>query len=239
VTPFVVMLAAFSVLLPHWTGQADLTVLAPFGARADPATQRMIGMFSNLCPLRPDLSGGASLVALVEQAQDQVLEALEYRAVPYSVLMNLSHGRADLSCHGRRRECRAGWREGAASWLRRLASGFLAQSCLVNGQRQSSSARAASANPRTCSTWLTAARSSASSAAELSDGRRHLPPASIPRSRSGYPLRGHARRREAPAADERACHLEQVRSRRGPHHPDAITSVIAPVARPIQSSPQG
>lgn len=99
-SPFVVMVSVFSVLLSRWSHQTDILLLAAFSARTDPATQRMIGMFSNLCPLRVDLSGNPSFGAVLEQMAEHVLTAMQYRWVPYAVLADRLGSRGDLGCAG-------------------------------------------------------------------------------------------------------------------------------------------
>jgi non-ribosomal peptide synthetase component F len=100
VTPFVMMLSALKMLLSRWTGRTDILLLAPFAARPDAGTRKTIGMFSNLCPLRSDLSGDPRCADVVEQIQETVLRAMQYRCVPYAVLADRLQGRGDISCDG-------------------------------------------------------------------------------------------------------------------------------------------
>jgi hypothetical protein len=98
VTPFVTMMSAFSVVLSRWTGQTDILTNAPFAARPDAAARRIVGMFSNLSPLRVHLSGDPSFIDLLEQVQETVLQAMRFRCVPHAVLAQALGDRGDISC---------------------------------------------------------------------------------------------------------------------------------------------
>jgi hypothetical protein len=100
VTPFVVMLSAFNVLLAEWSGKTDVLLLAPFAARPDRSTQKVIGLFSNLWPIRIDLSGQPRFADVLEQVQESVLRAMQYRCVPHAVLAETLRGQGDISCTG-------------------------------------------------------------------------------------------------------------------------------------------
>ena len=100
VTPFVVMLSAFDALLARWSGHTDVLLLAPFAARPTPPTQKVIGLFSNLCPLRADVSGDPPFADLLEQVQRSLLEAMDYRCVPHAVVSEMLRERGDISCTG-------------------------------------------------------------------------------------------------------------------------------------------
>ncbi len=56
-TLFMTLVTAFQVLLYRCTGQADLIVGIPVANRDRLETERLIGLFVNLLPLRVDLSG--------------------------------------------------------------------------------------------------------------------------------------------------------------------------------------
>src|SRR5262249_15277446 len=56
-TPFMVLLAAFQVLLHRYSGQDDLCVGTPIAGRNRAETEGLIGYFANTLVLRADLSG--------------------------------------------------------------------------------------------------------------------------------------------------------------------------------------
>ena len=66
-TLFMVMLAAFKVLLSRWTGQQDVVVGTPIAGRQRSELEGLIGFFVNTLVLRADLSGDPSFVDVVDQ----------------------------------------------------------------------------------------------------------------------------------------------------------------------------
>jgi hypothetical protein len=99
VTPFVILLSAFNAFLCRWSGRTDILLLAPFAGRPR-NTERMVGMFSNHCPIRTDLSGKPRFADLVAQTEQNVMDALKYRCVPFAFLVNTMRGRGDIRCEG-------------------------------------------------------------------------------------------------------------------------------------------
>jgi amino acid adenylation domain-containing protein len=77
-TLFTTVLAAFQAFLGRTTGQRDFVVGAPAAGRNRPELARLAGYFVRLMPLRADLAGEPSFLALVEQARGRVLGALAH-----------------------------------------------------------------------------------------------------------------------------------------------------------------
>ncbi len=57
VTPYMLLLAAFQVLLHRYTDSDDVAVGSPSANRRQPETYGMIGLFINTLVMRNDLSG--------------------------------------------------------------------------------------------------------------------------------------------------------------------------------------
>jgi non-ribosomal peptide synthetase component F len=74
-TPFMVLLAAFNVLLYRWTGQSDLVVGTDVANRTQPQTEELIGFFLNHLVIRTDLSGDPSFRALLGRVREECLGA--------------------------------------------------------------------------------------------------------------------------------------------------------------------
>ena len=85
-TGFMVLLAAFQVLLSRYTGLSDLVIGTPIGARDQQALEPLIGNFLTMAGLRCDLSGEPSFLDVVRRARDATLEAL-MNPVPLMVVM--------------------------------------------------------------------------------------------------------------------------------------------------------
>ncbi len=50
VTPYMVLVAAFAVVLSRWSGQRDLVVGSPVAGRSHPELERLAGFFVNTLP---------------------------------------------------------------------------------------------------------------------------------------------------------------------------------------------
>ncbi len=81
-TLFMVLLAAFDVLLAAFSGSDDIPVAYPEAGRDQPETADLIGFFVGTLVVRADLSGPLRLRDLVGQVRDRVLEADAHRGVP-------------------------------------------------------------------------------------------------------------------------------------------------------------
>ncbi len=87
VTPFVVVMAAFHVLLSKWTGETDLTIGFPVSLREREEFARTVGCLVNLLPLRVDSSGDPTFGELLEQVGTRVREALAHQDLPFEKLV--------------------------------------------------------------------------------------------------------------------------------------------------------
>jgi amino acid adenylation domain-containing protein len=95
---FVVVLAAFQVLLSRWSGSEDLVVGTHTAGRTRPETEEAIGLFTNTLVVRTDLSGDPSFRTLAGRVRERVLGAYEHQDVPFERVVaavkperNLSH----------------------------------------------------------------------------------------------------------------------------------------------------
>ncbi|MBE8524337.1 amino acid adenylation domain-containing protein [Amycolatopsis sp. H6(2020)] len=82
-TPFMVLLAAFTVVLRRWSGQPDLVVGTPVAGRSRPELERLVGFFVNTLALRVDLAGTGSFRDLVARVRTACLAAFEHQDVPF------------------------------------------------------------------------------------------------------------------------------------------------------------
>ncbi len=96
-TPYMVLLAAFQVLLSRLTGQFDFLVGSPFLGRPQGEFDGVIGFFANVLPLRADLREDVSFERfLVEQVRARVLGAIEHQDFPFPSLVQLVGGPREL-----------------------------------------------------------------------------------------------------------------------------------------------
>ena len=82
-TLFMVLLAAFDVLLARHTHQEDILVGSPVADRPTIETEALIGCFINTVVLRCDLSGHPTFRTLLARVRDAVLDADAYKSVPF------------------------------------------------------------------------------------------------------------------------------------------------------------
>jgi len=86
-TPFMVLLAAFSLLLSRWSGQEDILVGAPVANRRRSELEPLIGLFANTLVLRTDLSGEPNVREFLRRVRETALEAYEHQDVPFERLV--------------------------------------------------------------------------------------------------------------------------------------------------------
>ena len=97
VTLFMILLAAFDILLAKYSGQEDIPVGTPVANRNRSETENMIGFFVNTLVLRADLSGNPSFTALLKQVKEATLGALAHQDVPFETLVEALQPERDMS----------------------------------------------------------------------------------------------------------------------------------------------
>lgn len=97
-TLFMVLLAAFNVLLLRYSGQADVSVGSPIANRNRVELEALIGFFVNTLVLRNDLAGNPTFLELLQQVKETTLDAYRHQDIPFEKLVeelqpqrNLSH----------------------------------------------------------------------------------------------------------------------------------------------------
>ena len=95
-TLYMVLLAAFNVLLSRYSGQHDIVVGTPVAGRT-PEVEGLIGFFVNTLVMRNDLSGEPSFTELLRRVQRTALQAYEHQEVPFEKLVEELRPPRDLS----------------------------------------------------------------------------------------------------------------------------------------------
>jgi amino acid adenylation domain-containing protein len=94
-TLYMVVLAAFKVLLARYAGADDVVVGTPIAGRTRREVEEVVGLFMNTLVLRTDLSGDPSFRALVGRVRETVLGGYEHQDVPFErVIAELRPGRS-------------------------------------------------------------------------------------------------------------------------------------------------
>jgi acyl transferase domain-containing protein/acyl carrier protein len=86
-TLFMLLLAAFNILLYNYTEQADIVVGSPISGRTHADLENVIGMFVNTLPLRNHLDEKQSFEALLKEVRRNVLEGYENQDYPLNELV--------------------------------------------------------------------------------------------------------------------------------------------------------
>lgn len=87
VTTFMLMLAAFKVLLYRYSGQQDIVVGTPTAGRNRAEIEGLIGFFVNTLVMRSQLIGECSFSEVVSREKEVVLEAFRHQDVPFERLV--------------------------------------------------------------------------------------------------------------------------------------------------------
>jgi amino acid adenylation domain-containing protein len=95
-TLFMVLLAAFKVLLARYSGQADLVVGTPVANRGRAETQGLVGFFANTLALRTDLSGDPTFREALARVRDTAVGAYAHEEMPFERLVEALHTERSL-----------------------------------------------------------------------------------------------------------------------------------------------
>jgi|SRR5579872_14272 len=96
-TLYMVLLAAFQVLLSYHTSQEDLLVGSPMVGRSRAEFEGIVGLFTNPVVLRANLSGNPTFQEFLAQVRRTVLSALEHQDYPTVLLVERLRPPRDLS----------------------------------------------------------------------------------------------------------------------------------------------
>lgn len=88
-TPFMVLLAAYSVLLSRVSGVTDLMVGIPVTDRPLPEFEPLIGLFVDTLPVRVTVPVGATFADVLDGVRRSVLDVLSHQRVSFDELVDL------------------------------------------------------------------------------------------------------------------------------------------------------
>lgn len=84
VSMFMILAAAFSIVLGRYSGRDDVPTGVPMLGRPEPEMEALVGMFINMTVLRADLSGDPTFSDLIERIADRTLELHEHQEVAFN-----------------------------------------------------------------------------------------------------------------------------------------------------------
>lgn len=88
VTPFMLLLSAFALLLSRYSGQTDFCIGTPVANRGRRESQALVGCFVNTVALRMALGGNPLLSDFLRQVRKTVLEAQAHQELPFERLVD-------------------------------------------------------------------------------------------------------------------------------------------------------
>ncbi|MFF3403053.1 amino acid adenylation domain-containing protein [Streptomyces sp. NPDC002659] len=100
VTPFMLLFAAWNVLLGRLADTQNAVVGTVAGGRSHADETCSVGYFANLLPLRVDLSGEPSFEELVQRVRAILLEAYTHQEVPFELVLERLTTRRDADNRG-------------------------------------------------------------------------------------------------------------------------------------------
>lgn len=87
VTPYMLLLSAYYILLSRYSGQTDIVVGSPSAGRSKKEFENVIGMFVNSLPLRCQLDLNSSFETFIAQIKNLCLKAYEHQDYPFDLLV--------------------------------------------------------------------------------------------------------------------------------------------------------
>ena len=96
-TVYVVLLAAYFVLLRKYSNQNDIVVGTPYANRDRLDIENLIGFFINMLPIRVSMGADICTRDLIRKVHDQVVGALSHKDLPFEQLVDLLHPERTMS----------------------------------------------------------------------------------------------------------------------------------------------
>jgi non-ribosomal peptide synthetase component F/acyl carrier protein len=87
VTSFMVLYAVLATIFSRWSGQTDIVIGVPVAGRNSRVTDRLIGFFINMLPLRIDLSDNPAFASLLERVRRVALDGYAHAEAPMDELV--------------------------------------------------------------------------------------------------------------------------------------------------------
>ncbi len=96
-TLYMVLLAAYQVLLSRYSRQTDFAVGTPVAGRSRSELEALIGCFVNVLTMRADLSGDPTFSELVFRTRESALDAYSHQELPFERLVTELNVTRDVS----------------------------------------------------------------------------------------------------------------------------------------------
>jgi len=86
-TLYMVMLAAFQILLSKWSGQQDVVIGSPIANRRNVELEDMLGFFANTLIMRSSVAPELPFYEFLQQVKETTLAAYEHQDLPFEILV--------------------------------------------------------------------------------------------------------------------------------------------------------
>ena len=97
VTPYMLLLCAYYVLLYKYTSQEDIVIGSPIANRTNSDLYNVIGMFVNSMPIRIRIDSTSSFIDLLNKVKELSLENYQYQDYPFDELVSSLNIQRDTS----------------------------------------------------------------------------------------------------------------------------------------------
>ena len=97
ITPYMLLLSCYYILLSKYTSQEDIIVGSPVVGRDIASTYDLIGMFVNTLALRNHIDASSSFKDFALTVKENVLNAYQYQTFPFDELVNQLNIKRDTS----------------------------------------------------------------------------------------------------------------------------------------------
>ena len=96
-TIYMILLAAFNILLSKYTGQQDIVFGTPSAGRIHPDLQNVIGLFVNTLPMRNSMTNNKAFNEFLREVKENTLAALENQDYQFEELVVSLGIKTDMS----------------------------------------------------------------------------------------------------------------------------------------------
>ena len=97
VTPYMLLLSSYYILLSKYTSQNDIVVGTPVAGRDIDGIQNVIGMFVNTLALRQQIDQKSTFKEFLENVKENLISSFKYQDYPFDELINKLNIKRDTS----------------------------------------------------------------------------------------------------------------------------------------------
>ncbi len=85
---YMVLQAAFALLLGRWSNETDVVIGSPVAGRTHKELEPLIGFFINSLVVRTDLAGNPTFAELLQRTRRTALDAYAHQSIPFDMLVD-------------------------------------------------------------------------------------------------------------------------------------------------------